>query len=406
MKKMWLIARTTYRQRVRSGMFLLLTFGLPLLMIAAGAVPILTANNGDVPAAIGVVDQAGELAPVGEVAIKEELLDIDQQLNFTPFPDKETAHEAFLRGENGGYLLIPEGYFDGEAVLYFAEEAPGAIVEEGVQLFLQRALLEKQPEWLFERLQDPATYTYAGLASGDTVAEGPGLLIRLLAPAVLAAAFALAVFMGAGQMGSAVIREKESRAMEMVITSLSPRELVAGKVLGMSLISLTQFAIWTVGALAAVALAFRGHVEVTVLAIPWASLLWGLVLIVPAYFLFALLSAGLGIVAGDNQQAQQLASVVGLLGMAPLWVMAPILNDPGGPVAVGFTMFPLTAPTVALIRMIFSDVPLWQLASSLAVLLLTLAASVWFVARIFRAAMLSYGQALRPRQIWQVLTQA
>lgn len=406
MRKSWLIATMTYRQRVRSGMFLLLTFGLPLLMIIAGAVPILTANDGDAPGAIGVVDQTGVMAPVSEVAIEEELLDINQRLNFTPLAGEEAAQEALLEGEIGGYLLIPDGYFEGEAVAYYAEEAPGAVVEEGVQLFLHRALLGQQPEWMFERLQNPASYTYAGLESGEAVAEGPGLLIRLLAPAVLAAAFAVAVFMGAGQMGSAVIREKESRAMEMVVTSLHPRELVAGKVLGMSLLSLTQFAIWTVGALTAAALAFRGDVELATLAMPWASLLWGLALIIPAYFLFALLSAGLGIIAGDNQQAQQLAGVVGFLGLAPLWVLAPILNNPDGAAAVGLTMFPLTAPTVALIRMIFGDVPSWQLASSLAILLLTLAVAVWSVAKIFRAAMLNYGQALRPRQIWQVLTQA
>jgi len=406
MRKIWLVASTTYRQRVRSGMFLLLTFGIPLLMVIAGAVPFLVANDRDAPAAIGVVDQTGELAPVAEVPIEEELLDIDQRLNFTPFPAPEAAQEAFLEGEIGGFLLIPEGYFDGEAVAYYAEEAPGAVVEEGVQLFLQRALLGEQPDWVFERLQDPASYTYAGLASGNAVAEGPGLLIRLLVPAVLAAAFAVAVFMGAGQMGSAIIREKESRAMEMVVTSLRPRELVAGKVLGMTLLSLSQFSIWTVGALAAVALAFWGEIDVARLAIPWVSLLWGLALIVPAYLLFALLSAGLGIIAGDNQQAQQLANVVGLLGIAPLWVLAPILNNPGGAAAVGLTLFPLTAPSVALIRMIFSDVPVWQLASSFAILLLTLALAIWSVAKIFRAAMLSYGKALRPREIWQVLTQA
>lgn len=408
MRKLWLIAATTYRQRVRSGMFLVLTFGIPLLMIVAGAIPFLTAGDSDLPAAIGVVDQSEALAPVSEVAIKDAALglEIDEKVRFAPFPDPEAAQMAFLEGEIGGYLLIPQAYSDGEAVSYFADEAPGAVLEDGLQLYLQRALLGEQPEWVFVRLQDPATFTYAGLDSGEEVAAGPGLLIRLLAPAVLAVVFALAVFMGAGQMGSAIIREKESRAMEMVVTSLRPRELVAGKVLGMTLLSLTQFGVWTLGGLTAAALAFRRDVEVGSLAIPWASLLWGVALIIPAYFLFAMLSAALGIIAGDNQQAQQLAGIVGIFGLAPLWVLSPILNNPGGPVAVGLTIFPLTAPTIALIRMIFSEVPLWQLGTSLAVLLLSLALAIWFVAKIFRAAMLHYGQPLRPRQIWQVLVQA
>jgi ABC-2 type transport system permease protein len=407
MRKLWLIALTTYRKRVRSGRFLLLTLGLPVLMVIAGAVPILTAGNGaDVPAAIGVVDQTGQLAPVHEVAIEEALLDIDERLLFTPYPSPERAARALQVGEIGGYLLIPDGYFQGAAVSYFAAETPDAVVEEGLHLFLQRALLGQQPEWVFQRLQDPAHFAYVGLSSGETVAEGPGLLIRLLAPAVLAIVFALAVFLGAGQMGSAIIREKESRAMEMVITSLRPRELVAGKVLGMTLLSLTQFAIWIAGALVAATLAFAGDVELASLAIPWTTLLWGLALIIPAYFLFALLAAGVGIIAGDNQQAQQLAGLIGFFGLAPIWVLAPILNAPAGIVAVALTLFPLTAPTVALIRSIFGTVPVWQLGASLVILLLSLAFAIWFVAKIFRAAMLNYGQTLRPRQVWQVLTQA
>lgn len=406
MRKIWLIATTTYRKRVRSGMFLLLTFGLPILMLVAGAIPIITTVSSEAPAEIGVVDQSGELATVTQVSIDEALLDIDQQMQFTTYPNQEAAQTAFLEGDIGGYLLIPQGYYDGEAVTYYADEDPGDVVEEGLQLYLQRALLGENPEWVFERLQDLATYTYVGLDNGEEVAEGPGLLIRLLAPAALAIVFGFAVFIGSSQMGSTIIKEKESRAMEIVVTSLQTRELVMGKVLGTTLLSLTQISIWTAGALAAAALFLWGDVQLATLAFPWTSLLWGVLLIIPAYFLFAFLAAGLGIIAGDQQQAQQLAGLVGVLGLAPLWILGPIILNPAGAVAVGLTIFPLTAPSIALIRMILSDVPIWQLATSLAVLLLTLAFAVWFVAKIFRGAMLNYGQALQPRQIWQVLTQA
>jgi ABC-2 type transport system permease protein len=407
MRKLWLIAATTYKRRIRSGMFLLLTFGLPLLMVVAAGVGILTAIGSEAPAEIGIVDQTEALAPDEPLTIPAALLETDQNLLFTPFPDQEAAHAAVVAGEIGGYLLIAGDYLDGGAVTYFANEEPGAVVEAAMEIYLQRAMLGEQPEWLFSRLQNPATYTYVGLTSGEEVAEGPGLVIRIVAPAFLAIVFALAVFMGAGQMGSAIVREKESRAMEMVVTSLRPRELVGGKVLGMTLLSLTQFGIWTAGALAAVAVfAFRQDLRPETLTLPWASLLWGIALIVPAYFLYAMLAAGLGIIAGDNQQAQQLAGVLGVVGLAPLWVLAPIVSNPGGAAAVGLTLFPLTAPTVALVRMTLSDVPMWQLVASLAILLLSLTGAVWFVTKIFRGAMLNYGQTLRPRQIWQVLTEA
>jgi ABC-2 type transport system permease protein len=340
------------------------------------------------------------------MTVEAELLDTNADLIIVPYSNTSSAREAFIAGEIGGYLVIPEGYFDGEGVTYFADENPGEALEDGLAIFLQRALLGESPDWVIERLQDPAVYTYVAQATGEAVSEGPSLIIRLLAPGILALVYSLAVFMGASQMGSAIIREKEHRAMEMVVTSLRASELVAGKVLGMTLLSLTQFGIWTLGALVAGYLAFSGSVELDALAIPWASLLWGLVLIVPAYFVFSLLAAGAGIIGGDNQQAQQLAGIVGVVAILPIWLLAPIIENPDGGIAVGLTLFPLTAPGVALLRMIFTEVPLWQLVASLVILLLTLIAAIWFVAKIFRAAMLNYGQTLNPRQLWQVLTQA
>jgi ABC-2 type transport system permease protein len=146
--------------------------------------------------------------------------------------------------------------------------------------------------------------------------------------------------------------------------------------------------------------------QVQDLSIPWMALLWAALLGIPGYLLYAVIGSGLGVIAGDKQQARQLAGMLGFLGMGPLYLLGVIVDNLGGPLGVGLTLFPLTAPTIALFRMTLSEVPTWQLAASLAILLATLAGSIWFVARIFRAAMLMYGQALRPRAIIRALRQA
>lgn len=194
--------------------------------------------------------------------------------------------------------------------------------------------------------------------------------------------------------------------MEMVITSLSPRELVIGKVLGMTLLSLTQVGVWLIGAGVAVGLALFGTLSLQDLSIPWSAVLWAVLLGVPAYFLYAVLGSGLGVIAGDKQQARQLAGMLGFLGLGPMYLIGAIINNLGGPLSVGLTLFPLTAPTIALFRMTLADVPTWQLAASFALIMVSLAVSVWIVARIFRAAMLMYGQALSPRQIARALREA
>lgn len=407
-KKMWLIASKTYRERVRSGMFLILTFGIPLLMIIVAGIAFITArpDAGDVPNAIGVVDETGELAPVEQIALQEEVIGLDVTLHFEQFTTTADAESTYLEGEIGGYLVVPEGYFEGQPVTYYSDEDAGEVVEEGVRLYLRRALLPDRPEWVFERLDDSATYTYVAQSNGETISEGPGLIVRVATPAVLAIVFIFSVLFGTTQMGAAIIQEKDQRAMEMVVTSLRPLELVAGKILGMTLLSLTQFAIWFAGGAIALFLAFSDQISLQQLSIPWTLLLWGILLIVPGYFLFAVLAAGLGILAGDSQQAQQLAGGLSFVGLAPIYLLGPILSNPEGPLAVGLTLFPLTSPSIALFRSVFFEVPTWQMAGAVAILLASLVLSIWLVTRLFRAAMLNYGKLLRPKEIWRALVQA
>jgi ABC-2 type transport system permease protein len=98
--------------------------------------------------------------------------------------------------------------------------------------------------------------------------------------------------------------------------------------------------------------------------------------------------------------------MLGFIGMGPLYLIGAIIDNLGGTLGVALTLFPLTAPTITLFRMTLSDVPTWQLGASLAIVLVTLAVAVWFVARIFRAAMLMYGQTLGPKQIMRALREA
>jgi ABC-2 type transport system permease protein len=368
-------------------------------MVIAGAIPFIRARGGDLPA-VGYVDQTGRLAPVAQVPIE------GATLNLTAYADTSRAQAAIQQGEITGYLVIPDNYFEGQVAAFYAAEEPTAQLRDALEAFMRRAMVPDAPDWTLERLADPSAVTYVARDSRDEIAEGPALLIRFAAPAVLALMFALAVLTGASQMGSAVVREKDQRSMEMIITSLAPQELVAGKVLGMALLSLTQVGVWAVGGSIAIGLALSSAVDVQTLSIPWEALIWAPLLGVPGYFLYAVLASGLGVVAGDSQQAQQLAGVLGMLGMAPLWFAGLLINALNGPLAVGLTLFPLSAPMIGLIRMALVEVPTWQLVSSQAILTASLIGSIWVVARIFRAAMLMYGQAFQPRQILQALREA
>lgn len=399
MKKTWLVAASTFRRRVRSTTFLALTFGMPLLMAIAGTVPVMTELRGALPR-IGYVDQTGQFGAVEQVPVGDETLEIAQ------YPDVGAAGHALQAGDIGGYLVIPDEYFEGVRPTFYGERRPNARLEEGMTGFLRRAMLPEAPSWVVDRLDDPSQITYVALETQERIVQGPGLVIRVATPAFLAIVFLLSVFTSANQMGSAVVREKEHRAMEMVITSLAPRQLVTGKILGMALLSLAQLTVWVLGALLGLRLALLGTLRLQDVSIPWSAVVWAALLGIPGYLLYAVIGAGLGVIAGDKQQARQLSGMLGFVGMGPLYFLGAIIDNLGGTLGIALTLFPLTAPTIALIRMTLSEVPAWQFWASLSLILACLGGSVWFVTRIFRATMLLYGQALNPAEIWRALRQA
>ena len=399
MSKLWLVAKNTYQQRIRSSTFLLLTFGIPLIMVVAGAVPILSELRAEIPI-VGYIDQTGQMGEVEAVEYEEETLSL------RPYADQAAGLEGLEAGKVGGLLILPEDYFEGGAPQYWAEKGPSEKLTGALEKALRTGLLSGAPAWQVERLEDPTNFTYASQSTGKRVSEGPAVIIRVAVPVFFAMVFVLAIFTGANQMGSVMVQEKDQRAMEMVITSISPRELVAGKVLGMTLLSMTQVAVWTLGAGTAVFLFFREDLIGHTLSIPWNALLWAGLLCVPGYFLFALVGAGLGVIAGDVTQARQLSGMLGFLGMGPLYLMGVIVNAVDGPLAVGLTLFPFTAPTIGLFRMALTEVPTWQFLTSLLILVGSLLISIWLVARVFRATMLLYGQKLKPAEILRAISQS
>ncbi len=390
--KLWLVAASTYKQQVRSSLFLIMTFAMPLVALAAGLIPILLTERETV-VRLGWVDQTGALA----LPANQELLLV------TPLIDEETAAQALEDGRVDAYLVVPEGYFEGASPVYYGQRAPNGSTTAALRQALSEAVAPDAPAWLQDRLLKTAVWEFQDLDSGVTLHDGVELVIWYVAPPLVGMLYAFMLMTTINHMGPVIIREKEERAMEIVLTSLRPVELVGGKILGLSLLTLTQALIWGLGAATGVGLVWwhEGHSGVPLL--PWGPLGWGLALAMPNYLLFGALGVGLGILAGDKEQAKQIASLVALLGIAPIWFLAPILSQPDGAVSVILTLIPVFAPVVALIRMTVTQVPAWQLWAALGLLWLSVGIGVIVVARLFRAAALLYGQRLTPRQIWRAL---
>ncbi|MFT7349820.1 MAG: ABC-2 type transport system permease protein, partial [Candidatus Paceibacteria bacterium] len=238
-----------------------------------------------------------------------------------------------------------------------------------------------------------------------------------------------------------VIEEKTSRIIEVIISSVKPFQLMLGKIIGTSLAGITQFAIWIVSGvllLSVVILIFG--IEPAALGngstmgpgvvggitpnsanetlqlyanelfqIPWAMLItFFLIYFILGYLIYSSIYAAIGAAVDNETDTQQFIFPIILPLMLGIYVgFFSVFNNPHGPIAVAFSLFPLTSPIVMMMRLPgglgAGGVPIWQLITSIALLIVTFIGIVWLAAKIYRVGILMYGKKPSYRELFKWL---
>jgi ABC-2 type transport system permease protein len=209
-------------------------------------------------------------------------------------------------------------------------------------------------------------------------------------------------------MARAIVEEKTSRIFEVMLSVVKPSDLLAGKLLGVGAVGMTQILIWVVGATA-----FMG----TSLAAAWLSgsiaihFSWTEGIFFPIYFVlgFALFSAIFSGLAATCETSQDLQKFM-WLAIVPLYtslgLLPAMLSDPNSTWSIAATLFPLTAPYTMISRMGMAPVPFWQIALSIVLLILTIWGVLWLSSRVYRVGILMYGKRATMPEILRWLRQA
>jgi ABC-2 type transport system permease protein len=190
----------------------------------------------------------------------------------------------------------------------------------------------------------------------------------------------------------AILEEKTSRIMEVMLSTASAKELMAGKILGVGAVGLTQVAIWAISAglyatpgLVASAGILKGVITVKLLIFFAVFFLLG-------YVLYSTLCAAVGSMVNSEQEAQQLQFLVMMPMVLSVFVIANIFQHPSSGLAFWGSMFPLTAPLVMFTRIALQQPPLWQIALSIGLMVATIYGMIWLCGRIYRVGILMYGK--------------
>jgi len=391
----WRIAREEFRRNVFRKSFIMVLLSLPLMIGLNVGIVLIMNNLEKDPRSVGYVDHAGVMS------ISELPPDIyDEPIQLLAYQTEERAQEALLAEEiQALYVLSPEYLQTREITLLYVEEPASKATRQFYDLLRVNLLSDVEPE-IQVRIADGTEFLTLS-PDGRRSFPSSGPTFQSVLPFFVGMALMMMLLMSAGFLLEGMIKERENRTLEVIVTSTSPGQLVTGKVLGILGISFTQFLTWTLFGLAVVWLGGD------TLGIAWfqnASLEWEPVIKVvaiglPTFVMAAALLFALGVLMTNGQEAQQIGGLSVLISMLPLLAIVKIGNEPNGVLAVILSMVPFFSMMTVALREVFVVVPLWQIILSVGIQILFAIAAIWFAGRVFRLGLLRHGKSFSLRGI-------
>jgi len=388
MNKTILILKHEFRQTVKRKSFIIMTLAFPVLALIAIAVLglIIGAEKPPTPTeevTIGYVDKAGGFDEYTS----------QPGVTLLSYQTQEEAISALLTGDIKEYFVIPKDYVSTGVITRYTLERelePPGNTQWAIKSFLLSNLLRGQtnPE-VVERAKAPLNLGTIRLDETGQVATDQGGFGAFIVPYLFSILLVMAIFTSSGFLLQGLGEEKENRVIEILLSSVSAQQLLTGKVLGLGAAGLIQILIWIPSARLLVELASNtiGGFATT-LQLPSNLLTLGIVYFVLGYLLFAVLMAGVGSVATTYREGQQLSLLFTMLGVIPFWLATLIMQKPGHIVAQILTLFPITAPITVMIRLGVTEIPAWELAVSITLLVLSIIGALVLAAKVFRTFLL------------------
>ncbi len=407
MNKIMLVLKHEINTILSRPSFLFAMFGIPII----GAVIFFVAGqlNKGAPAqniltqlisspqtvmAEGYVDQSGIIKEI-PASIKPGVL-ID-------YPDETAASQALADGKISGYYIIASDYIQtGKITAVRSNSNP--ITSSG-----QSPLLE----WIIQVNLLGGNTQLATLMNGPTNLEVVSLsptpqrqesnLFTFFLPYAVTMLFYFIILGSASLLLSSVTREKENRVIEILMMSVTPRQLLSGKIVGLGLVGLLQTIVWIGTGRILLAQSGTTFNLSTAFQLPPSFLIWAVTFFLLGYAVYASLMAGLGALVPNMREASQATFLVIFPLIVPIFLLSILINDPHSILAIFLSVFPLTSPVAMMTRLAAGNVPFWQTLLAAVLLAITAILVIRSVARMFHAQALLSGQPFNRKLFFDAL---
>ena len=443
MSKLTLIIQREYLAKVRNKSFVIMTFLSPILMVGMIVlIAYLTQVNDSEKRIVALLNDSEYF--------HADFLN-NSRVSFVYYNDIELT-EAKDSVESMGFtglLYIPDDQnfqLVAENSVFYSEDAPNTMVLENIENIFQAELRKyrlkdiglSDEEFASVNNQfEIRTSTYSGELNLKGINE-----LKAFFGGAFGYLIMMFIIIYGGFVMRSVIEEKTSRIIEVIISSVKPFQLMLGKIIGTSLAGITQFAIWIVSAtmlLVVVLMIFNidapflgGTASIAsesinpmappspdvdqlqlyaeeIFQLPWLLLIvFFVIYFILGYLIYSSIYAAIGAAVDNETDTQQFIFPIILPLMLAIYVgFFSVFSNPHGPIAVGFSLFPLTSPIVMLMRLPGGigegGVPVWELLLSLALLIITFIGIVWLAAKIYRVGILMYGKKPTYKELYKWL---
>lgn len=410
---MWTVARREFIERVRSRWFVVATVLVPVLMVLLFAVPFLSVRGGTSEREIVVVDATerglgpglqDRLGTVNSLSVEVVLASHDQLAGLVDSLDiLVSAHLLHA------YLIANDELFE-RGVLQYRSTTPPDAAARLIAEFVRAALVAAE----LSRVSDDAELVLLARRALSLEAvelddwqrsEGAGAEVLVLVYAVFFALYFAILIHGISVMG-AVVEEKTSRVVEILLSSIGPSDLLAGKIIGVGSVGLLQLGIWAAAAkllfagpgwLAPTAATVGGGLSLAGLSLGTELLF--VVYFLLGYFLYAGLFATVAAISNSESDARQAQLPVVVILMVPALLLPAVVSDPHSSLATWLSIIPFSAPMMMPVRMVVGSVETSQVTVSILVTGAAVILAAWLAGRIYRVSVLAQGRRLRMREL-------
>ena len=418
MRKIWLIIKREYLVRVRKKAFIVMTIVGPLLMAALMIVPTYLAN---------------ETQELRTIAIAEEGFQFTNQIEDTDFLhfSKIPTEEAILLkndfSESNYYALL---YIEVDNFTLYSNQQISLTVSKAIENQLEKIIKHQKLKAagidlaiLSEAESTIRITTKIITEDGNTTnsqaeaSMGIGFICGIL--------IYMFIFMYGTMVMRGVIEEKTTRIVEVIISSVKPFQLMMGKILGVALVGLTQFALWillTIAIASVAELMFMDASSMTtelnstqqsILLSELSNLTGGINLMqifvsfifyfLAGYLMYSSLFAAVGSAVDAEADTQQFVLPITIPLILAFILIQPIMENPDGPLAFWMSIIPFTSPVIMMVRLPFG-VANWELALSMGILILSFILTTYLAGKIYRTGILMYGKKTSYKELWKWLS--